>query len=80
MDNTYRGFCFDKNGYHTPGVTLNGVPGVIGYCKLNGLLQYEVRITDIKEEDTVMQVIEGIVVWPEELKGKHVSELPIPER
>lgn len=79
MSNQFRGFCFDKHGFYTPGVTLNGVTEVIQYCKLQGPLHYEVRITDFTENDTVMQVIDSIVVWPEEMQKIHVDYLPSAE-
>ena len=75
MSSEFKGFCFNKEGYHTPTVILNDVPAVFDYCKLHGCLQYEVRITDYSEDYIVMQVINGIVVWPESLYGKHISEI-----
>jgi len=76
MKDTFKGYCFDKNGFHTPAVILNDVPAVISYCKSHGDLQYEVRITDYMGNSIVMQVIEGVVVWPNELKGRSVKDLP----
>lgn len=71
----FKGFCFDNKGYHTPVVSLNTIEEVIRYCKLQGSLQHEVRITDSLEEGTVMQVIESVFTWPEQLKGIHISEI-----
>lgn len=75
QESIFKGFCFDKTGRYTPAVTLKGTQAVMNYCKLQGELHYEVRITDETENDTVMQVINGFVVWPENIKGMHIRKL-----
>jgi adenylate kinase family enzyme len=75
MSEIFKGFCFDEKGIHTPAVVLNDVPSIIRYCALQSVFFHEVRITDVLEEDTVFQVIKGIVVWPEEMKDKPIKEV-----
>jgi hypothetical protein len=75
MNEYYKGFCFDKSGWHTPEVVLMDVPEIINYCALQSIFFHEIRITDHYAEDTVFQVIDGIIQWPEEAKGKPIKEL-----
>ena len=74
-ESIYKGFCFDEEGRYTPAVTLKNVQEVINYCKLQGMSHYEIRITDYSEDDIIMQVIDGLVVWPENIKGLRISKL-----
>lgn len=70
MSEIFYGYCFPElGGWHTPSVTLKSAEEVYKYTQLQGKtgLFREVRITD-SGDHTVVQMIDGQYVWPEEWK------------
>ncbi|MEK4196013.1 hypothetical protein NYE59_23250 [Paenibacillus sp. FSL L8-0323] len=77
MEERFYGFYFPEPGtWHTPSVTLNTPEEVYRYTQLHGRtgMFREVRVTD-GGDFTVVQMIDGLYVWPEEWKQLNKGEM-----
>jgi hypothetical protein len=71
-------YCFPEiDGWHTPAVELNGAEDIYRYTKLHGRtgMFQEIRVTD-KNDLTVVQMIDGKYIWPEEWKVLNKEAIP----
>jgi hypothetical protein len=78
MSERFYGYCFpEPDGWHTPAVTLNSADEVFRYTQLHGKtgMFREVRVTD-SGDHTVVQMIDGKYVWPEEWKQVNKEGTP----
>jgi hypothetical protein len=66
MAEVFYGYCFpERDGWHTPSVTLTSPGQVFNYVNLQKRLFDEVRITD-SDDFLVVQALGGKVVFPPE--------------
>lgn len=59
----YKGYCFTKDGWHTPAVELKDEEEAVRYAMLQKNIHHEVRIVD-ESDFTVLQTIKGEIVYP----------------
>ncbi len=64
----YKGYCMDKYGRYYSPVTLKEAKEIYDYCQLQKHFHYEIRIVEPTGDAIVVQVIEGMFVFPEEWK------------
>lgn len=60
----FHGYCFDREGWHTPAVKLADEKAALQYCLLQHQMHYEIRITTDDDDATVMQVIDHKLTLP----------------
>jgi hypothetical protein len=59
----FHGYCFLKDGTHTPPVNLYGTVAAIRYVRLQMGLQYRVIVVD-ESDSIVIEAIQGKLVFP----------------
>jgi hypothetical protein len=58
----------DRSGMYGPPVTLTGPDEVFKYCELQKHLHYEIRVVVPSDDAIVVQVKNGLYVFPEQWK------------
>jgi hypothetical protein len=74
MAEKFHAYCFDKDGYYGPYVTLTGPEEVFNYCELQKHLHHEIRVIVPDDDAIVVQVVQGQYIFPEEWKRFNTNQ------